>query len=397
MANIVLGITGGIAAYKATGLIRGFTELGHDVKVIPTANALRFIGATTLEALSHNAVDPDLYSDVDSVKHVALGQSADLILVAPTTATTIARLASGFADDLLASTVLASTAPVLLVPAMHTEMWLNQATQTNVETLRSRNINVMEPASGRLTGDDSGIGRLPEIEDILEVSLSFLRTMDLVGKRILVTAGGTQEAIDPVRFIGNRSSGKQGLAIAKAALARGADVIVIGANLEAVTAPNLRFVSVRTASEMESALNSHLATIDFLIMCAAVSDYRVAKVSSSKLKKSVLGDNFTLDLVANPDILATSVSRINSEALACKVVGFAAETTSSEEELIQLAKHKLSAKGCDAIVANNVAGGGVFGEDSTKVAIIGKKIPASSHSGTKTAVANAVIDILGQL
>ena len=214
MLNVILGITGGISAYKATGVIRGLAEAGHSVKVIPTQNALRFIGATTLEALSHNSVDPDLYTDVDSVKHVALGQGADLIVVAPASAAFLGRYAAGIADDLLMNTLLASKAPVLVVPAMHTEMWLNPATQANVATLRDRGVTVLEPDSGRLTGADSGPGRLPEPEAIVNVALSVAaqkavaEDVSLVGKHVVVTAGGTREAIDPVRFIGNYSSGK---------------------------------------------------------------------------------------------------------------------------------------------------------------------------------------------
>ncbi|MEY4492389.1 MAG: hypothetical protein RL085_800, partial [Actinomycetota bacterium] len=231
MARIVLGVTGGIAAYKATAIIRLLTEAGHSVKVIPTQNALRFIGATTLEALSHNAVDPDLYTDVDSVKHIALAQEADLVIVAPATASFLARLASGVADDLLGNTLLATTAPVLVAPAMHTEMWFNAATQANVATLTSRNITILEPDAGRLTGEDSGVGRLPEPEVIVETALGLLQTQDLIGQHFVITAGGTQEPIDPVRYIGNHSSGKQGIAIAKAAAHRGAKVTLIGANI----------------------------------------------------------------------------------------------------------------------------------------------------------------------
>ena len=260
MLQIVLGVTGGIAAYKATGVIRLFSEAGHSVKVIPTENALRFIGATTLEALSHNSVDPDLYSDVADVKHVQLGQQANLIVVAPATANFIAKLAAGIADDLLGNTILASNAPVLIAPAMHTEMWLNPATIANIETLRSRGIHILEPAEGRLTGEDTGIGRLPEPEQIVAAALALVTSQDLSDKEILITAGGTREAIDPVRFIGNHSSGKQGIALARAAASRGAKVTLIGANIEPVSLPNLRFIPVQTATQLETEVNSRLDT-----------------------------------------------------------------------------------------------------------------------------------------
>ena len=230
--HILVGVTGGIAAYKAAGVIRGFTELGHSVKVLPTQNALRFIGATTLEALSHNVVDSDLYSDVESVKHIALAQEADLIVVAPATAAFIARYAAGIADDLLLNVLLATKAKVVVAPAMHTEMWQHQATVKNIETLRSRGVLVLDPAVGRLTGDDSGPGRLPEPEEIVAFALATSAKQDLKGVRVTIAAGGTREPIDTVRFIGNRSSGKQGLALADAAVARGADVKLIAINLE---------------------------------------------------------------------------------------------------------------------------------------------------------------------
>jgi phosphopantothenoylcysteine decarboxylase/phosphopantothenate--cysteine ligase len=232
--HVIVGITGGIAAYKATSIIRLLTEAGHTVKVIPTQNALRFIGATTLEALSHNTVDPDLYTDVESVKHVALGQEADLVIVAPASASFLARYAAGIADDLLGNTLLVTKAPVVVAPAMHTEMWLHAATQQNVKTLSARGVHVLEPAVGRLTGEDSGIGRLPEPEEVVEYSLAKAGRQDLAGQRFLISAGGTREEIDPVRFIGNKSSGKQGIAIALEALQRGASVTLIAANISSI-------------------------------------------------------------------------------------------------------------------------------------------------------------------
>lgn len=397
MARIVLGVTGGIAAYKATAIIRLLTEAGHSVKVIPTQNALRFIGATTLEALSHNTVDSGLYTDVESVKHVALAAEADLVIVAPATASFLARLASGVADDLLGNTILATTAPILVSPAMHTEMWNNPATVSNVAVIRSRGIAVLEPASGRLTGNDSGVGRLPEPEVIVDAALALLQPQDLVGKNIVVTAGGTQEAIDPVRFIGNHSSGKQGVAIARAAAARGAQVSLIGANISEVSAHNIRFVAVTDARELDRAVESLIAAADVLVMAAAVSDFRVETVANKKLKRSVLGDRITLDLVANPDILATAVSRIRTEGLDCHTVGFAAETASDSTELRQLAAHKLMSKGCDILVANDVSDGKVFGQTNNEVVILAKSGIETEVKGDKVEVANAILDILVKL
>jgi phosphopantothenoylcysteine decarboxylase/phosphopantothenate--cysteine ligase len=395
VARIILGITGGIAAYKATAVIRLLTEQGHDVKVIPTQNALRFIGATTLEALSHNAVDPDLYTDVDSVKHIKLAQEADLVLVAPASASFLARTATGIADDLLSNTILATSAPVLIAPAMHTEMYLNEATQANVKTLQSRGLTVLQPASGRLTGEDSGIGRLPEPEQIVEAALALLEPKDFAGKHVIVTAGGTQEPIDPVRFLANRSSGMQGVAIAKAAAARGARVTLIGANIPETL--GLNFVSVSTALELQAALDDVLPSGDFLVMTAAVSDFRVKDVSDTKLKRSVVGVEPTLELVANPDILQAAVTRISESNLPIKTVGFAAETAADTGQLRQLAAHKLMSKGCDLLVANDVSHGRVFGQPDNSVLILSKTGIERSVSGTKAEVSSAVLDILGEI
>ena len=395
MARIVLGITGGIAAYKATAIIRLLTEQGHSVKVIPTQNALRFIGATTLEALSHNSVDPDLYTDVESVKHIALAQEAELVIVAPASASFLARTASGIADDLLSNTILATKAPVLIAPAMHTEMFLNEATQANIKTLESRGLAILEPAIGRLTGEDSGIGRLPEPEQIVEAALALLEPRDFLGKHVVVTAGGTQEPIDPVRFLANKSSGMQGVALAKAASARGARVTLIGANIAEL--PGVSFVAVSTALELQSALDAVLADSDYLIMTAAVSDFRVKHVSDVKVKRSVVGQNPTLELIANPDILQMAVSKINDLGLAVKTVGFAAETASDVSQLRQLAAHKLMGKGCDLLVANDVSSGLVFGASDNSVLILTKTGIERSISGTKTEVASAVLDILGEI
>jgi phosphopantothenoylcysteine decarboxylase/phosphopantothenate--cysteine ligase len=392
--RIVLGVTGGIAAYKATSIIRLLTEAGHEVKVVPTQNALRFIGATTLEALSHNAVDPDLYTDVESVKHVELGKSADLVIVAPATASFLARYAAGIADDLLGNVLLATNAPVLVAPAMHTEMWNNAATIANVETLKFRGIEVLTPESGRLTGEDTGVGRLPDPEDIVAAALALTGKRDLHGKRILVTAGGTREAIDPVRYIGNNSSGKQGLAIAREAVRRGAKVTVLAANLGNQQISGATVIVADTAIEMERQVNHLIQDQDVFIAAAAISDFRVAEVSPTKLKRSQLGNQIDLRLVANPDILAGVVSRIREEGLAVTSIGFAAETAGSHWALAELAKAKLGSKGCDVIVANDVSESAVFGSDHNDALIITRAGKERRVTGTKTTVASAVLDIL---
>lgn len=392
MARIVLGITGGIAAYKAASVIRLLTEGGHDVKVIPTQNALRFIGSATLEALSHNTVDPNLYTEVETVKHIRLAQEADLVIVAPASASFIARTAAGIVDDLLANTILATKAPILFAPAMHTEMFLNPATQNNISTLQARGISVLTPATGRLTGDDSGIGRLPEADEIVEAALALLQPKDLAGKNFVITAGGTHEPIDPVRYLANRSSGKQGIALAKAAAARGARVTLIGANIAEVLGVN--FIAVETAIEMQKAVELALAGCDFLVMTAAVADFRVTEMSQQKLKRSTIGTTASLELVANPDILQSAVNSIQQRGLTTKTVGFAAETAPEPSELRQLAAHKLMSKGCDFLVANDVSDRKVFGTDSNSVIILSKGGIETSASGSKAEVASVLLDIL---
>jgi phosphopantothenoylcysteine decarboxylase/phosphopantothenate--cysteine ligase len=394
--RVVLGVTGGIAAYKATGIIRLLTEAGHDVKVIPTANSLRFIGATTLEALSHNSVDPDLYTDVESVKHVELGQSAELVIVAPATASFLARMASGLADDLLMNTLLATKAPILVAPAMHTEMWQNPATVANVATIRARGIEVLEPAVGRLTGADSGPGRLPEPEEIVSAALALVAPQDLTGKRILITAGGTQEPIDPVRFLGNHSSGKQGIALAAEATKRGATVTLIAANVSEPIPAIHELVRVSTAAELAAEVNGHLEYTDAVIMAAAVADFRVEAAADMKLKRSELGDEITLKLVANPDILAELVTRIETQKMNVVSVGFAAETAANPNELQKLAESKLETKGCDILVANNVSHGAVFGSDQNSVMVLTKRGRVTSRDGSKASIANHILDVLSQ-
>ncbi len=395
--HVIVGITGGIAAYKTTSIIRLLTEAGHTVKVIPTQNALRFIGATTLEALSHNTVDSDLYTDVDSVKHVALGQEADLVIVAPASASFIARYAAGIADDLLGNTLLVTKAPVVLAPAMHSEMWLHAATQQNIQTLTDRGVHILEPAVGRLTGEDSGIGRLPEPEDIVEFALSKVSSQDLSGKRFLITAGGTREEIDPVRFVGNKSSGKQGIAIAIEAARRGADVTLIAANISNVPSEIHNVIHVQNADQLNGAIDANLVICDVLVMAAAVADFKVSNPAANKLKRSELGDHLLLELVANVDILASSVRKIRSQGLSVLTVGFAAETAAGSSHLEELAKAKLATKGCDLIVANNVADGAVFDSDTNNVLILSQTGRSVAAEGSKRLVAAELLDVITDL
>jgi phosphopantothenoylcysteine decarboxylase/phosphopantothenate--cysteine ligase len=391
--HILVGVTGGIAAYKAAGVIRGFTELGHTVKVLPTQNALRFIGATTLEALSHNVVDSDLYTDVDSVKHIALAQEADLIVVAPATASFIARYAHGVADDLLLNVLLATNAKVVISPAMHTEMWLHPATVTNIQTLKSRGVVIIEPATGRLTGDDSGPGRLPEPEVIVTKALGAIQPQDLLGKTITVAAGGTREPIDAVRFIGNRSSGKQGLAIADAALARGANVNLIAINIESDTSRFRNVLRVSTTAELSAALDDLLPVSDALFMPAAVSDFRVAQVEEGKLSRHET-EEMNLKLISNPDLLSGLSAKRSAAGLKIRLVGFAAEVLTSvgnRSELAQRADKKRLTKNVDLVVANDVTGGAVFDQDSNQVIIV-SAVGSVESQGTKLEVANEILN-----
>lgn len=362
--NVVVGVSGGIAAYKACHLVREFTEAGHSVRVVPTESALNFVGAATFEALSGQPVDTGVFTKVDEVQHVRVGKEADLIVIAPATADVIARIAAGRADDLLTATVLVATCPVVIAPAMHTEMWLNPATQANVWTLRSRGMVVLEPASGRLTGADTGPGRLPEASQIAEMATTVMNHgvfgRSLEGKKVVISAGGTQENIDPVRYIGNRSSGRQGFALADVAVHRGAEVVIVAGDTDdLLTPPGARIEKVRSARDMKDAVEAEVADADIVIMAAAVADYRPDQEAGHKLKKGQADDSLaTVHLVENPDILKGLVDkRANGETSAI-IVGFAAET----DNPLEYGKAKLERKGADMLMVNSVAGGKVFGE-----------------------------------
>ena len=388
----MVGVTGGIAAYKSAALIRLFSEAGHLVQVIATNNAFKFIGKTTLEALSGNPisiVDPDLFSDVDQVKHIALAKSADLIVVAPATASFIAKMSAGIADDLLTTTVLAATCPVVVAPAMHTEMWENKATVANIETLESRGVTIVWPAVGRLTGEDSGAGRLAEPEEIFETALASLGG-PLSGKRVVVTAGGTREPIDAARFIGNFSSGKQGVAFARAAKLMGAEVELIAANIDDSLTSGLKVIPVGTALELSQALAAQSGKYDLLVMAAAVADFRPSEPTASKLKRSELGDRLDVALVANPDILNETVAALKKADSKAIVLGFAAEAS---DDLETLAKAKLSAKGCDYLAANNISEGKVFGKDQTELLLV-STTGTQRFQGSKQSVANDVLSLI---
>lgn len=390
--NIVVGITGGIAAYKAVGVVRAFVLAGHNVTVVATEAALRFVGRPTLEAISRNPVHSELFEGVAEVRHVAIGQAADVIVVAPATANTVARIAAGLADDLLGNTILASTAPLVIAPAMHTEMWANAATVANIATLRARGVTVVGPASGQLTGSDSGPGRMSEPADIVTMALAQLGPRDLVGRRVLITAGGTREPLDPVRFIGNRSSGRQGVALAEAATARGAEVTLIAANLEVPAPASVTVVAVGSASELERAAHRAAATSDLVIMAAAVADYRPENTAERKIKKEARGDRFTLKLVKNPDILTGLVADRPPYQV---IVGFAAETETDSGTLLELGRDKVSRKGCDFLVVNRVGWSEGFATLDNSVTIVNLAgVIVGEVSGSKLSVADRILDLV---
>jgi len=382
--EVILGIGGGIAAYKSCDLLRRLQEHGYLVTVVPTPASLNFVGATTWEALSGRPVLSEVWQDVASVAHINLANRADYILIGPATADLIARIAHGRADDLLTNVVLASGAPKLIVPAMHPQMWLNPSTIANVEILRERGYIIMDPEVGRLTGSDIGQGRFPDTTKILEQFQEIVGwNSDLLGYRLLVTAGGTREPIDPVRFIGNRSSGKQGYAVAQAAVTRGARVQLIAANCELSDIEGVEIIAVETTADMAQVLNERFSECDALIMCAAVADARPVRQSIEKIKKHELE---SIELEPNPDLLATLAARKGPSQV---LVGFAAETRDHLENAAQ----KLLRKNLDLLYVNDVSGGAIFGSDMTRGTIVtrdGGQIVVSE--ATKDTLANVLLD-----
>jgi phosphopantothenoylcysteine decarboxylase/phosphopantothenate--cysteine ligase len=455
--RIVLGVGGGIAAYKAAFLLRLFKEAGHDVRVMPTAASEQFVGRATWEALSGNPVSNSVFDDVDQVNHVRLGQEADLILVVPATADLLAKAAAGLANDLLTSTLLVARCPVVFAPAMHTEMWLHPATAANVATLRSRGTHVLEPAVGRLTGADTGPGRLPEPAEIFAAVQQYLggpadapdpavpasapsapapavpreaaptasapvapaatreaapaaareaapapareaapapANGPLSGRIVTITAGGTREPLDPVRYLGNRSSGKQGAALARAALAAGARVRFVAAHMEVEPPAGVELARVSSALELREAAKAAALGSDVVIMAAAVADFRPASLASAKMKKSDDGRDPVIQLVRNPDILREMVEeRAGGKPGAPRlIVGFAAETGDSETGFLDFARQKLRRKGCDLLVVNQVGSALVFGQDSTRITILDREDGSENgFEGSKDEAAEAIL------
>lgn len=400
--RVVLGVSGGIAAYKACELLRRFSESGHDVTVVPTASALEFVGAPTWAALSGKPVATDVWTSVHEVPHVRIGQSADLVVVAPATADLMAKAAHGLADDLLTNTLLTARCPVVMAPAMHTEMWEHAATVANVATLRSRGVLVVEPAEGRLTGADTGKGRLPEPEEIFELCRDLLGRMspastthsgglDLTGRHVVVSAGGTRERLDPVRFLGNRSSGRQGYALARAAAARGAEVTLVAANVTLPDPAGVKVVRVESTAELRDAVLSAAAAADAVVMAAAPADFRPVHRSETKIKKAEDGSAPSITLEQNPDILKElSSERPRPGAV---IVGFAAETGDDSGSVLDLARAKLARKGCDLLVVNDVSGGAVFGaEDNEAVVLAADGTAVDVPRGSKGALAHVIWD-----
>ncbi|WP_405003738.1 bifunctional phosphopantothenoylcysteine decarboxylase/phosphopantothenate--cysteine ligase CoaBC [Kitasatospora purpeofusca] len=393
--RVVLGVSGGIAAYKACELLRRFTESGHQVTVVPTAAALHFVGEATWAALSGRPAATETWDDVHEVPHVRIGQNADLVVVAPATADLMARAAHGLADDLLTNTLLTARCPVVLAPAMHTEMWEHPATRENVATLRRRGVIVLEPASGRLTGKDTGKGRLPEPSAIFDACRAVLRyggeRADLAGRHVVVSAGGTREPLDPVRFLGNRSSGKQGYALAATAAARGARVTLISANAGLPDPAGVDVVRVATALELREAALTAAEDADAVVMAAAVADFRPAAYAAGKIKKVEGVEPAPVALVRNPDVLAElSAHRTRSGQL---VVGFAAET----DNVLANGRAKLARKGCDLLVVNEVGGGKAFGQDVNEAVVLGADgTETPVPEGPKEALADVVWDLVAE-
>ena len=395
---VVVGVTGGIAAYKTVQVVRTLVTSGHEVHVVPTADALRFVGTATWEAVSRNSVTTSVHEDVAQVRHVALGTSADLVIVAPATANTLARMAAGIADDLLGVTLLATTAPVVVAPAMHTAMWEHAATQQNIQTLRGRGVHVVGPADGPLTGGDSGPGRMVEPDEIVAAALAVAAGTaahdDLAGRRVAVSTGGTREPIDPVRFLGNRSSGRQGAELALAAADRGADVTLVAAHVDdgvldaATRHPHITLVHASTTADLEAAMTDAAARADIVAMVAAVADYRAAEVAAHKLRKE--DGPLQLDLVENPDILAGLVA---ARRPGQTIVGFAAETASDDAELLERGRRKRARKGVDLLAVNRVSWDEGFEAAENRVLLLDARGEVvADAAGTKRAVADAIWD-----
>lgn len=403
--RVLIGVGGGIAAYKVCSVIRHFKEVGADVRVVPTASALNFVGAATFEALSGHPVSTTVFDDVDEVAHVRLGQQADLVIVAPATADLMARAASGRADDLLTASLLTVRAPVLFVPAMHTEMWEHPATQANVATLRSHGATVMTPASGRLTGTDSGAGRLPDPQEISLIGELLLDSADalpydLCGVRVLVSAGGTREPLDPVRYLGNRSSGKQGYALARAAAQRGAHVtLVAGATDEPGDPAGVEIVRIETATQLATEMNKRALDADVVIMAAAVADFRPLSVAEAKIKKGADGPA-PVELDTNPDILRGLVQSRDAGDIPTStiIVGFAAETGDERGGVLDHGRAKLRRKGTDLLVVNAVGEGKAFGTaDNTGWLLSSNGTETALPLASKTLMASRILDEIATL
>ena len=412
--NIVVGVTGGIAAYKTVHLVRLLIKGGHEVTVIPTEDALRFVGLPTWEAISRNRVTTSVHDDVAQVRHVALGQAVELVIVAPATANTIAKMTAGLADDLLGTTLLATTARVAIAPAMHTEMWRHPATQANIATLRERGVAILGPGEGELTGGDSGAGRMLEPEEIVEAALALLDgaearaggddgvdddgdDRDLDGLQVAVSAGGTREPLDPVRFLGNRSSGRQGVALALAAADRGAQVVLVAANIDdgvladAAQHPLIRIERAGTAAELGDAMRAAAEDAAVIVMAAAVADYRPAEVAEGKLTKES-GVLESIDLVQNEDIVASLAARRHPGQV---VVAFAAETPQDADEMLARARRKRERKGVDLLVVNEVGWDRGFETAENTVQVIGEAgAVLARSSGSKRAVADDIWDVI---
>ncbi|MGV0742573.1 bifunctional phosphopantothenoylcysteine decarboxylase/phosphopantothenate--cysteine ligase CoaBC [Mycolicibacterium sp. XJ870] len=398
--RIVVGVAGGIAAYKACTVVRQLTEAGHSVRVVPTESALRFVGGATFEALSGNPVHTGVFEDVHEVPHVRIGQEADLVVVAPATADLLARAVAGRADDLLTATLLTARCPVLFAPAMHTEMWFHPATVDNVTTLRRRGAVVLEPASGRLTGSDSGAGRLPEAEEITTMAQLLLERgdalpYDLAGVKALVTAGGTREPIDPVRFIGNRSSGKQGYAMARVMAQRGAEVTLIAGNTAGLIDPaGVEVVHIGSATQLRDAVSKHAPAANVLVMAAAVADFRPSQVATSKIKKGA-SEPSSIDLTRTDDVLAGTVrARTDGQLPNMRaIVGFAAETGDDNGDVLFHARAKLKRKGCDLLVVNAVGENRAFEVDHNDGWLLSADGTESAlEHGSKTLMATRIVD-----